>query len=81
MKKLYFVGLLSMFLATARPAAAAPVISANGVVNNASFAPGSNALAPGTLAAIFGTGLNDGSRIASSSFANGGWSRPSAEPA
>jgi uncharacterized protein (TIGR03437 family) len=72
MKKLFLLLLLSMFLATARPAAAAPVISANGVVNNASFAPGVNALAPGTIAAIFGTGLNDGTRNPFSAFGSNG---------
>lgn len=39
----------------------APVIFANGIVNNASYAPGSNALAPGSIVAIFGTDLTDGS--------------------
>lgn len=39
----------------------APSVAANGTVNNASFAAGTNPLAPGTIAAIFGTNLNDGS--------------------
>ena len=39
---------------------AVPVVPINSVVNNASYAPGSNALAPGTIAAIFGTNLTDG---------------------
>src|SRR5579883_530367 len=43
--------------------AAAPVINPNGIVNNASFAAGTNPIAPGTIAAIFGTNLNDGSQI------------------
>ncbi|MBI2817905.1 MAG: hypothetical protein HYX72_13300 [Acidobacteria bacterium] len=39
----------------------APAVAANGTVNNASFAAGTNPLAPGTIAAIFGINLNDGS--------------------
>ena len=38
-----------------------------GTVNNASFAPGSTPLAPGTIAAIFGMSLDDGSMDAFSS--------------
>ena len=37
-----------------------PSLSDSGIVNNASYAPGSTALAPGTIAAIFGTHLTDG---------------------
>jgi len=37
-----------------------PAVSTNGIVNNASFAAGSNALAPGTIVAVFGTNLTDG---------------------
>lgn len=43
----------------------APVVSAGGVVNNASYAP---ALAPGSIAAIFGQRLNEGSSVLSSFF-------------
>ena len=71
MKKLCCLFSLFVLFAAPRQAAAVPVVSANGIVNNASFAPGTNALAPGTLAAIFGTGLNDGSQNSSSSFVNG----------
>jgi uncharacterized protein (TIGR03437 family) len=39
----------------------APSINANGIVNNASFATGSEPLAPGSIVAIFGTNLTDGS--------------------
>ena len=53
-------------------ASVAPAVSASGTVNNASFAPGSNPLAPGTISAIFGTNLNDGSTMSSSSFGNDG---------
>src|SRR5579885_1099828 len=42
----------------------APVVFDNGTVNTASFQPNPTALAPGSLAAIFGTNLNDGSDIA-----------------
>ena len=39
---------------------AAPAVNSNGIVNNATFAGGA-ALAPGSIAAIFGTNLTDGS--------------------
>jgi len=39
----------------------APSVSTAGIVNNASYAPGSNAVAPGTIVAIFGTSLTIGS--------------------
>lgn len=44
-----------------QPGVAPPSVNSNGTVNNASFAAGTNPLAPGTIAAIFGTNLNDGS--------------------
>jgi uncharacterized protein (TIGR03437 family) len=47
---------------------AAPVVNALGVVNNASFAPGSNPVAPGSIAAVFGSNMNDGSNVLFSSF-------------
>ena len=37
-----------------------PTLNYQGIVNNASYAPGSNALAPGSIAAVFGTNLTDG---------------------
>lgn len=46
----------------------APAVNVLGVVNNASFAVGSNPIAPGTIAAVFGTNLNDGSSVLFSSF-------------
>ena len=49
-----------------------PSVSENGTVNNASFVAGTNPLAPGTIAAIFGTNLNDGSSISDSSFGTDG---------
>jgi len=53
-------------------AASNPVVPADSVVNNASFALGTNPLAPGTIAAIFGTALDAGTNNAFSSFgANG----------
>ena len=45
-----------------------PVLSELGVVNNASFAVGSNPIAPGSIAAIFGTNLNDGYSVLFSNF-------------
>lgn len=53
-------------------AATAPVVPADSVVNNASFATGTIPIAPGTIAAIFGSNLNDGSSNAFSSFGNDG---------
>jgi uncharacterized protein (TIGR03437 family) len=53
-------------------AATAPVVPADSVVNNASFATGTNPLAPGTIAAIFGTNLDDGSNDAFSAFGKDG---------
>ena len=53
-------------------AAGAPIVPPNSVVNNASFAAGTNPIAPGTIAAIFGTNLNDGSSNPSSSFGPNG---------
>ncbi len=49
-----------------------PSVNANGTVNNASFAPGTNPLAPGAIAAIFGTNLNDGSSNPFSAFGSDG---------
>jgi hypothetical protein len=54
-----------------RPAAS-PSVNAFGRVNNANFAPGSTPLAPGTIAAIFGSSLDDGSMDAFSFFASDG---------
>ena len=50
------------------PTGPPPSINDMGVVNNASFAIGSSPLAAGTIAAIFGTNLNDGSMVLFSSF-------------
>ena len=50
----------------------APSVNDLGVVNNASFAAGSNPVAPGTIVAVFGTNLNDGSTTLSSSFGPNG---------
>lgn len=49
-----------------------PSVNDAGTVNNASFAPGSNALAPGTIIAVFGTNLTDGSSAQFSSFESDG---------
>ena len=45
-----------------------PTVNDGGVVNNASFAPGTTPVAPGSIAALFGSNLNDGSSVLSSSF-------------
>jgi uncharacterized protein (TIGR03437 family) len=45
-----------------------PNVSPGGVVNNGSFAPSPAPLAPGSIAAVFGTNLNDGSVVLASSF-------------
>ena len=44
-------------------AATAPVVPPSSVVNNASFATGTTALAPGTIAAIFGSNLDQRTRF------------------
>jgi len=49
-----------------------PTVSASGTVNGASFAPGSNPMAPGTISAIFGTSLNNGSTASASGFESDG---------
>lgn len=45
-----------------------PDVSVGGVVNNASFAPSPAAVAPGSIAAVFGSNLNDGSSVLFSDF-------------
>ena len=45
-----------------------PDVSVGGVVNNATFAPSPAPLAPGSIAAVFGSNLNDGSVVLASSF-------------
>jgi uncharacterized protein (TIGR03437 family) len=45
-----------------------PNVFSGGVVNNASFAPDPAPLAPGSIAAIFGSNMNDGSQVPSSGF-------------
>ena len=47
---------------------ARPVVSDGGVVNNASYLPSPAPVAPGSIAAVFGSNLNDGSTVLSSSF-------------
>jgi uncharacterized protein (TIGR03437 family) len=46
----------------------APSVNALGVVNNASFVAGSNPIAPGAIAAVFGSNMTDGSSVLFSSF-------------
>ncbi|HWB95380.1 MAG TPA: hypothetical protein VG672_01725 [Bryobacteraceae bacterium] len=50
------------------PASGGPVVPAGAIVNNASFAPNPAPVAPGSIAAIFGTGLNNGMQVLTSSF-------------
>jgi uncharacterized protein (TIGR03437 family) len=50
------------------PAPGGPVVLEGGIVNSASFAPNPSPVALGSIATIFGTGLNDGSQVLSSSF-------------
>ncbi|HWP84547.1 MAG TPA: SBBP repeat-containing protein [Terriglobia bacterium] len=45
-----------------------PFLSEGGVVNNASYAPHPAPVSPGSIAAVFGTNLNDGSTVPSSFF-------------
>lgn len=52
--------------------APAPAVNDNGTVNNASFVAGTTPLAPGAIAAIFGTNLNDGSQDQFSAFGSDG---------
>lgn len=52
--------------------AEAPVVPPDSVVNNASFAAGTTPLAAGTIAAIFGSNLDDGSKNPFSAFAANG---------
>ena len=47
-------------ITTSQAVGSTPSVFANGTVNNASYATGTNPLAPGTIAAIFGTNLTDG---------------------
>ena len=65
---------LSIFCASALiiEAASAPVVPPASVVNNASFAVGTNPLTPGTIAAIFGSNLDDGTNNQFSSFGPNG---------
>lgn len=49
---------------------APPAVNDNGTVSNASFVPGTNALAAGSIVAIFGTNLTDGTTRNDPSFDN-----------
>jgi len=51
-----------------QPSPPAPAVFDGGVVNNASFVPHPAPVAPGSIAAVFGNNLNDGSAIFSSDF-------------
>ena len=52
-------GLLAS-ISVAGVVAGPPAVNVSGIVNNANYAAGTNALAPGSIAAIFGTNLTDG---------------------
>jgi len=45
-----------------------PTVNDGGVVNNASFVPSPAPVAPGSIAAVFGSNLNDGPTVLFSSF-------------
>ena len=65
------IGLTDAFVArVALPTG--PVVFEGGVVNNASFAPSPAPVAPGSIAAVFGSNLNDGSTVLFSEFAGDG---------
>ena len=49
-----------------------PDVGEGGVVNNGSFAPSPAPVAPGSIAAVFGTNLNDGTFVLGSSFESNG---------
>jgi uncharacterized protein (TIGR03437 family) len=49
-----------------------PDVGQGGVVNNGSFAPSPAPVAPGSIAAVFGTNLNDGTLVLGSSFGSNG---------
>ncbi|MBI2819399.1 MAG: hypothetical protein HYX73_05410, partial [Acidobacteria bacterium] len=51
-----------------QPLPPGPAVSDGGVVNHASFAPSPAPVAPGSIAAVFGTNLNDGSTTVATSF-------------
>ena len=51
-------------ISVASTVGAPPAVNTSGIVNGASYAAGSNAIAPGTIAAIFGTNLTDGTSCA-----------------
>ena len=58
---------LTFTVTQAGTASPSPAVDEGGVVNNASFAPHPAALAPGSIAAVFGSDLNDGSMVPFSS--------------
>ena len=62
------IGSPIIFTATALLLGQTPSVSPGGVVNNASYILGSTMVAPGSIAAVFGSNLNDGSTVLSTSF-------------
>lgn len=65
-------GSLDVFLANISLVQLAPAVSPGGVVNNASYAPSPAPVAPGSIAAVFGSNMNSGSTVLSSSFGTDG---------
>ena len=64
----FSAGGIDSFLLKLLPPPPVPVVNEGGVVNNASFAPSPAPVAPGSIAAVFGSNLNDGSEVLASSF-------------
>ncbi|MBI3934793.1 MAG: hypothetical protein HY316_08870 [Acidobacteria bacterium] len=65
------LGLLDAFILRFLPFAPPlqpPAVSQGGVVNNASYSPSLAPVAPGSIAAVFGENLNDGSSVLFSSY-------------
>jgi uncharacterized protein (TIGR03437 family) len=54
------------------PPPPSPAVNDGGVVNNASYALDPAPVAPGSIAAVFGTNLNDGSTVLASTFGTDG---------
>jgi len=61
-------GLSDAFVVKIVEPSTGPAVSDGGVVNHASFAPSPAPVAPGSIAAVFGTNLNDGSTTIASTF-------------
>lgn len=72
LRRIWIFGFAFLPCALRVEAQSPPVVPPASVVNNASFAAGTSPLAPGTIVAIFGSNLDDGSKNPFSAFgANG----------